>query len=474
LAFLLIVALVSDTVPRFHLGDSESYLSARLGGYLPDDRSWAYGVLASWVTRASRDLDTMVLGQIIFTWAAAVALAHSIARFFRLRATAVVVIATVLVCNPLSFYWARAYMTDTLAAAIFGLAVAVILSPRGILATASCMFVLAVAICALRSVYLPPMLLAFAGVAVLSMLRAFRAGRAQQSGAAPHWRDTRRYASLCAAIMLAGSFYANVNAHVLGRSDASVNHASIRLLVSSWSPLMEPGLAALGIAGLTKDRVLPMTYDNRLAHAFASNGVVELLSAEFGSYERAQTAYTELLKSASVARPLDFALLVAHSWSDYISPQRVLLYHRERRLTGTTSYQQPNTLSAEFIAMLQSWGIWQQISPQLPQVPSLGLSYLVRAGGVWALLLSVYATLAIVLLPLVPRCRRSNEMLALQLFAFAYMAMIAVTANELVTRYLIPLDIPLLLTLGAFLGGREGVSAEDQPSRSNSAALTAK
>jgi hypothetical protein len=183
----------------------------------------------------------------------------------------------------------------------------------------------------------------------------------------------------------------------------------------------------------------------------------------YGSYEAAAPAYRRLMHGAVFDRPLDFLALMARSWSDYINPDRVLLYHREMRLTGATGFGNPDTLPATLIARLEGWGIWQHLDPNMPQVTSLGLRYYALAGGYWALLVALHATLAIPVYFALPRRKRHDAVLVILLFAFAYMAMIAMTTNELVTRYLMPLDIPLLVTLGALFGRRVGVATADRP-----------
>jgi hypothetical protein len=198
-----------------------------------------------------------------------------------------------------------------------------------------------------------------------------------------------------------------------------------------------------------------------LGSAFAEDGIVQRLQGYYGTYEAAAPAYNRLLRAAVLGRPLDVLALVARSWSDYLNPQRVLLYHHERRLTGTTGWYAPDTLSANLIARLQAWGVWQHIDPQLPQAASVGLDYYAIAGGYWALLVALHATLAVPIYFALPRRSRSDNVLAMLLFAFAYMAMIAMTTNELVTRYLIPLDIPLLVTLGALFGRRPLVATNE-------------
>jgi hypothetical protein len=463
---VLLLALALDTVPRFALGDSESYLSTQLHGYLPDDRSWAYGLAAGLIIRVSQDLNAVAIVQIAVSWVSAMLLGSALASHFRLGPWFRMGVLLVVFANPLSFYWTRAFMTDSLAAAAFGALVALLFAERGIVVTAAGVFILAVGICALRSVYLPPLLAAFGAVAALRLLCAARSWRRRDAAAVALRHAAGRYTVLAGTVLLSIIGYAALNAKVLHRHELSTNYATTRFLVSAWSPLMEQPLAALGLPATVTDHMTPLTYDNRLGAAFLDDGIVERLRGFYGSYEAAAPAYRSLLRGAVFDRPLDFLALTARSWSDYINPDRVLLYHREMRLTGATSFGNPDTLPATLIARLQGWGIWQHLDPNMPQVTSLGLRYFALAGGYWALLVALHATLAVPIYFALPRRKRHDGVLVILLFAFAYMAMIAMTTNELVTRYLMPLDIPLLVTLGALFGRRTSVVTAGQSATS--------
>jgi len=451
---ILMLSLGLDVVPRFALGDSGAYLGTEIGGYLPEDRSWLYGLMASRVIRLTRDLDTVAIGQILISWTSAVLLAHALMRYFRTAPWFGLLAVVALFANPLSFFWARFFMTDTLAAAMFASLAALLLESRGAIVTLSGVFVLAFAVASLRSIYMPPLLAAFGSVAALYLLRIIAAALRRGASTPAHRHAAIRYALLTATVGLATFSYAFVNSRVLGKPTISTNYAATRFMVSAWSPLMAPALAALDLPPHVTDHMVPLTYEARLATLFAPAGLVNRLSAHYGSFDAAAPAYKRLLHAAVFDSPLDFLALIARSWSDYVNPARVLLYHREMRLTGTNNRGTPDTLPPDLIARLQGWGIWQKIAPDLPQFPSFGARYCKYAGGYWVLLVSIHATLAGLLYLVLPLRNRTADVLALQLFAVAYIAMVAVTTNELVTRYLIPMDIPVLVTAAALLGNR--------------------
>lgn len=457
---MLVLSLLIDATPRFHQGDSESYLGSEWHGYMPDDRAWAYGLVAVRLIRWTGNLDVVALLQIVIGWCGAWVLGAMLSSRFGRGGLWVVAVTGIIIGNPLSFYWARAFMTDTAAAALFGCCVTLMLWPAGRarpVLSACAMFCLAVLLGQLRSVYLPPMLAAFMGVALLNVARDVRGRKAILSPV------VRRYAAFSLAVLLASLACGKINQYALQKPYPALNYAANRFLVSAWSPVMGPVLPQLNLPPAVNDGLLPLTYDNRLATAFADSGLPVRIEAWMGGADQARPLYSRLLRQTVMTQPVPFAALIARSWSDYLNPARVLLYHHERRLTGTMGYSQPDTLTPRFIARLQGFGIWQRVDPNLPQVPSFGIGYYARLGGWWALLLAWSATLSpLVCLALIRRHKAGEAedddlgvVLATQLFGFATIAMVALTTNELVTRYLIPLDIPLLVLSGWLLRRRD-------------------
>ena len=71
--------------------------------------------------------------------------------------------------------------------------------------------------------------------------------------------------------------------------------------------------------------------------------------------------------------------------------------------------------------------------------------YYYSIGAAWSLAVSWYATIGAPLLGLVLIRRRRWDLFAFQCFGFLYMAMIAINSQDLITRYLTPLSIVLVL-----------------------------
>lgn len=452
--FVLVLSVSVDLVPRFYLGDSVSYLSTQIGGYIPDDRSWLYGIVAVFFLKLTRAFISVEVIQIAGLWLSAVLLGLVLRSYFRLGWWFFAVTLVVLSWEPLSFFWARAFMSDASGAILWNLIAATLFYESRLRYRLAIIFTLAFLLCALRSVYLPPLSLAFGLVTVLLLWHAIRSRKKDDAGDQRGRVAMMRHGALLGVLVFATFCYAVVNAAVSHKPQISVNYANTRFLVSAWSPAMEAGLKKLDIPADTKARIIPLTHDARLAHAFAGDGIDEVLHNYYGSYEAAEPAYKFLLKEALLRSPGQLLGVILQSWSDYLDPSLVLLYHRENRFTGATGYKAPNSLPPDLLDKIRGWGVHGTIYPEMPQAESFSLHYLARIGGYWALLVAFHATLGWLIYFFLPRRNRSYEILAVQLFGFAYFAMVAITSNELVTRYLIPLDVPLLLTIGCLCGRR--------------------
>jgi hypothetical protein len=442
-AAVLAVSLALDVTPRYALGDSASYLSTRLWDQLPDDRSWTYGLLISKAVRMTRRLSVIPVSQVLLGWACACVFARALTGFCGVAAGWGVLVVAVLVLNPLDFYWARAVMSDTPAMGAFLLLVSVLLWRPRLAFLLPAVFVLSFILAGLRIVYLPPLVLGFAATALVWGWQ-IRGAQGEQRRAV---RDVAlRHAALTVVVLAAYGGFAVWNARMLHRPDISANHAAQRFLVSAWSPVMAGPAQALDLPPAEKAALVPFTYDARLAQAFAPTGLGETLARRYGGYRNAGPAYDKLIRAAVLDDPEAFARLIVHSWSDYLNPALVLQYHHERRLSGTTTYKAPNALEPGLLDMLRGWGVRSTLAPELPQVLSNGLEYYAGAGAYWALLLALYATLALVVLGSLPDEAMSPELSVLTVFAFASIGLIAFTSNELVTRYLMPLAVPLIVT----------------------------
>lgn len=118
LLVLSLVLLSLDRVVRFYLGDSAAYLSTGLNGWIPPDRSWAYGFLGRWLLEWTRSIVALPLAQAIGFALSLLILQRCLARHAG-RLAVPAWIPCVLVLDPLNQTYARFWLSDVPAAALF-------------------------------------------------------------------------------------------------------------------------------------------------------------------------------------------------------------------------------------------------------------------------------------------------------------------------------------------------------------------
>jgi hypothetical protein len=109
---------IFDDTPRFFFGDSASYLATRWHAYLPDDRSWLYGLTIHFLMRMTDSLSSALLVQGALYAAALSCLATVLARQTHTRWVGFL-FCVVGALDPLAVYYVRNILTDVPAASIF-------------------------------------------------------------------------------------------------------------------------------------------------------------------------------------------------------------------------------------------------------------------------------------------------------------------------------------------------------------------
>lgn len=122
LALFLVVATLAlfrlDHVARFYQGDSTAYFSTGLSGFVPLDRSWAYGYAGRWLITVCRSSAALVAVQ---SGLLALGL-FALQRAIRARSGGLLLPALLpglLVLDPLNQALARFWLTDAPACALF-------------------------------------------------------------------------------------------------------------------------------------------------------------------------------------------------------------------------------------------------------------------------------------------------------------------------------------------------------------------
>ena len=116
--------LLIDRLPRFFQGDSIAYLSTGMNGWIPPDRSWAYGFGSRWLVEATHSASSLPVVQAICLLGAILATARVFAGSPQGRMAGLAIVALTSL-DPLNQAFARFWLSDTIASAAFIVFVAV-------------------------------------------------------------------------------------------------------------------------------------------------------------------------------------------------------------------------------------------------------------------------------------------------------------------------------------------------------------
>jgi hypothetical protein len=440
-----VFSITLDSQIRFHLGDSNSFLMTSWTGWKPHDRPWIYGLLSSALPRLVGDLSFLPKVQVLATAVAGLGLALAMQARSHVGPLPAALIPLLMVFEPLSFWWARAVMSDSLATALFTLTLAAAIWPN--LPSPlrfSLVVAFAVATFFLRSVLVPPVVVGGATYALACLLlgRWF-----------PPLQAACREAFVVAlAFLAAAGMFAFLNSHLLQQPKVALNHGSSRFLLSSVSPLLAGREAELPLPAESKAHLPPLDRAHRIHQAFVSEGLYEQLAAVYGA-EGAEEQGRRLVVQALLFDPLRTLGLAATNWTEFLDPRHAWAYHRAARFSGAVPYNQPAELPEALIGRLDQLAVWQSVRPDLPSRPSPALWWFRWGGGVSSLILAWGATLAPLLVAFTP-LRRRPEAWLMALIPFASMGFLAVTVNAYVTRYLISVLPPLACLLALALAAR--------------------
>lgn len=442
LAGVLLASLVVDLSPRFHLDDSATYLHTRVPGFLPLNRSWTYGMVVSWIEPGTRWLASAPLMQIALSWASYAFFGFALSKTLGLGRRAALAVVAVGALEPLGFYWSRSFMADSPAQSAFVFLCGVLLLRCGLALRFALVFAAGFVLVSLRTLYFPAVLLA-----MLAAL-AWTAWRGREQASAPGFGAAKSWGVAAAAFLCANLAYATVNTLATRCHTFTTNMGDMEYLAGALSPLGGDVLDSTPLTPVERSALLPLTYENRNGQLFDTNGLVPLIRGHYGSgyrvTEAARPAMRRFVLAVAAHHPIGLTGLVLRQWGDYLNPSLVMSYHAKGWLSGAVVYWQRNELPADVIRVFREWKVRPTPAQDLPARPSFGLSYFETAGGVWALVLSLYATLAPLAVVRIPGAYRSGFLVFSASFSLLYMAAIALAADELVTRYLLPLTAPLL------------------------------
>jgi hypothetical protein len=110
LKFLLLAA---DPVPKYFLGDSQSYLWTAIAGWIPPDRSYFYGYFIRWLSPTTHSLTLLLICQVLGGATIAILLAWTCRRVFQLPLWVSSIFGLLCSIDPLQLFWEHAVMAET-------------------------------------------------------------------------------------------------------------------------------------------------------------------------------------------------------------------------------------------------------------------------------------------------------------------------------------------------------------------------
>jgi len=316
--------LAADHTPMLFLGDSESYLTTALTGWIPPDRSFLYGFMLRALVLKPGSLLPLIVAQSACSVGAALLLAHLLASAFAVRqrvAFAVAVAWSAL--EPLALLYERYVMTEAFALVAF--TVFVTLSIRYIAARRLRDVVLAQAaatlVIAFRTVFVPISLVFTLALPVLAWAR-----RPPNGGAG----SARRGLALALLVSITATavshqVYRIANGR-LSDNRPAYQYADGLFLLAAWAPVLSAQDfedRSIGEAVFARSACKPADRFSREAQRWYPGCIVDVLHRHVGNDQRANTVARGAAFRALRRDPMGIANLALATWLDNFEPERV-------------------------------------------------------------------------------------------------------------------------------------------------------
>ncbi|MEO6025472.1 MAG: hypothetical protein ABIR79_01210, partial [Candidatus Binatia bacterium] len=307
-----VALLLVDAQPRFFLGDSGSYLATAIGGYIPRDRSWLYGLFAVAVTGATRSLETLVVLQSL----AGVFVSVSAGVFATLRCGVpnrlgwVLVVLTSL--DPLALWCERSVLTESFGVASFWAAtlLLVAVAERPTLGTGLLLAGSTLLAVALRTAFAPHALVTVAICAWLTTRT---------------WRTTARVPLAAGLLILVGlRGYAALSGALVDAPPA-LNPRAGAFLVGLVAPIVTArDFDGLGVRDPAAVLRAARSHDfwRRNAQTFDDDGIFRLLEQETGDWQTANRIASVAARRAARRDPAGTLLIARITALQYLDVRR--------------------------------------------------------------------------------------------------------------------------------------------------------
>ncbi len=323
-----LIFLILDPLPRFFLGDSYCYLVTEWGSYIPNDRSWIFGLFINNLFRLTQSFMSLVLLQSLVS-ASVGAVTAIFCRTLGLRKPIAWIVLILFSIEPMLLFYDRSIMTDSLGSSFIWLAIiisfAAFFQNKLYLAFLSVIFFYG-AIC-LRTALLPLVLL----VPILLLLAA----------APGQWRQLFSHIGryelkqavrkllipgiLVLFVLLGLKVYSHWTG-VLTNSESSLNPKGGYFLLGVFAPILAPeDFDGLGIKdpAYLLEQSWHYNYDLRNFQIYGEEGIACRLQKEMGGdWRKVSHIGSTVARRAALRNPKGCINLLLFGARDYLDLSR--------------------------------------------------------------------------------------------------------------------------------------------------------
>jgi hypothetical protein len=310
--------LAVDADPAVFLGDSESYLATALEGWIPPDRSFAYGYVLRPLAVWSGSLSPVVYFQALLGAGSAIVLAWLLIRYFAVPEWLGFTVALLWgITEPLGLLLERHVLAET--CALFVLAVFIATACRYLASGNVRLLILANALStvlvSLRTVYIPVSI----SLAIILPLLARSSAESVPEQRAPSWRSTSMLIALSVVTVFGfHQLYKVAFGQLAGRPPA-YQAAEGLFLLATWSPLLIAEDFPDRDLGRDVVRHASCAGTTREAARWQRGCLIDALVTQTGSDYVANRIARTVATNIATRDPLGVIRLTVGSWRDYLS-----------------------------------------------------------------------------------------------------------------------------------------------------------
>jgi len=320
-----------DSLPMFFLGDSASYITTALHGWIPPDRSFLYGFVIRFITIFSHSLTSLIAFQVFLSALTSFFAAYALEHYFFVRRKLAFAIGVLCAIEPLQLLYERYVMTETMSLFVFVIYMLWIFQylEKPKLSSMVILQIIGTALISLRLSFLPLILLNTFILPLLAVPFSKRIIHAQSNKWSAKFMTflhkgrltivTLHLVISISSVFFIHSAYKQLNGFLIGYPPAYQYQSGIFLL-GDWAPVIKPDdlpypeLAATVFGKLRYDIT---DRNTREAQRWMVGGLISNLNKTIPNALEADNIAKETAINALQRDPVGIAYLAAQGFSDY-------------------------------------------------------------------------------------------------------------------------------------------------------------